>query len=68
MIADQVEDSNSEAIDDVSLNNGVLRIDFVEDQSYVINKQTPNKQIWLSSPISGPFRFDFDTATERWLN
>ena len=24
---------------------------------YVINKQTPNKQIWLSSPISGPQRY-----------
>lgn len=27
--------------------------------TYVINKQTPNKQIWLSSPLSGPKRFDF---------
>ena len=26
--------------------------------TYVINKQTPNKQIWLSSPISGPKRYD----------
>jgi frataxin len=25
----------------------------------VINKQPPNKQIWLSSPISGPKRFDW---------
>lgn len=25
---------------------------------YVLNKQTPNKQIWLSSPISGPSRFE----------
>uniref|UniRef100_A0A0M3JE50 Frataxin, mitochondrial (inferred by orthology to a C. elegans protein) n=1 Tax=Anisakis simplex TaxID=6269 RepID=A0A0M3JE50_ANISI len=23
---------------------------------YVINKQTPNRQIWLSSPLSGPKR------------
>jgi frataxin len=28
---------------------------------YVLNKQPPNKQIWLSSPISGPKRFDFVT-------
>ena len=28
---------------------------------YVLNKQTPNKQIWLSSPISGPSRFECDT-------
>jgi len=26
---------------------------------YVLNKQPPNKQIWLSSPISGPKRFDW---------
>uniref|UniRef100_A0A4W5KXX6 Frataxin n=1 Tax=Hucho hucho TaxID=62062 RepID=A0A4W5KXX6_9TELE len=27
--------------------------------TYVINKQTPNKQIWLSSPTSGPKRYDW---------
>jgi frataxin len=25
----------------------------------VLNKQPPNKQIWLSSPISGPKRYDW---------
>lgn len=27
--------------------------------TYVINKQPPNKQIWLSSPVSGPKRYDW---------
>jgi frataxin len=27
--------------------------------TYVINKQPPNKQIWLSSPLSGPKRYDW---------
>lgn len=27
--------------------------------TYVLNKQPPNKQIWLSSPVSGPKRFDW---------
>lgn len=27
--------------------------------TYVLNKQPPNKQIWLSSPITGPKRFDW---------
>lgn len=27
--------------------------------TYVINRQTPNRQIWLSSPSSGPKRYDF---------
>lgn len=32
--------------------------------TYVINKQPPNKQIWLSSPISGPKRFDYVVTSE----
>lgn len=32
--------------------------------TYVLNKQPPNKQIWLSSPISGPKRFDWVVANE----
>lgn len=27
--------------------------------TYVINRQTPNRQVWLSSPTSGPKRYDF---------
>ena len=32
--------------------------------TYVLNKQPPNKQIWLSSPISGPKRFDWVVSGE----
>lgn len=28
--------------------------------TYVINKQPFNRQIWLSSPVSGPKRYDWD--------
>ncbi|XP_072467194.1 frataxin, mitochondrial isoform X2 [Notamacropus eugenii] len=36
---------------DVSFGNGVLTVNLGGDLgTYVINKQTPNKQIWLSSP------------------
>lgn len=38
--------------------SGVLTLK-LDDRTYVINKQPPNKQIWLSSPISGPKRFDW---------
>jgi len=30
----------------------------------VLNKQPPNKQIWLSSPLSGPKRFDWVVSGE----
>uniref|UniRef100_A0A8C9BRA0 Frataxin, mitochondrial n=1 Tax=Phocoena sinus TaxID=42100 RepID=A0A8C9BRA0_PHOSS len=39
---------------------GVLTIKLGGDLgTYVINKQTPNKQIWLSSPSSGPKHYDW---------
>ncbi|KAG5969854.1 hypothetical protein E4U55_001951, partial [Claviceps digitariae] len=38
---------------------GFLTIDIEGVGTYVLNKQPANKQIWLSSPISGPARFDF---------
>merc|ERR1711928_108761 len=33
--------------------------DALLDGTYVINKQTPNRQLWLSSPTSGPKRYDY---------
>ncbi|KAF7284339.1 hypothetical protein GWI33_022321 [Rhynchophorus ferrugineus] len=44
---------------DVSYGAGVLTIDLGKFGTYVINKQSPNKQIWLSSPTSGPKRLDY---------
>lgn len=35
-----------------------------EKGTYILNKQPPNKQIWLSSPITGPKRFDWVLLSE----
>ncbi|XP_071098686.1 frataxin, mitochondrial-like [Haliotis cracherodii] len=51
---------------DASLGSGVLTLVLGGNMgTYVINKQTPNKQIWLSSPVSGPKRYDF--CDSRWI-
>ena len=45
---------------DVIFDNGVLTVKVSREVgTYVLNKQSPNKQIWLSSPVSGPKRYDF---------
>ncbi|KAM0330871.1 hypothetical protein ACHAQA_003827 [Verticillium albo-atrum] len=44
---------------DVEYSAGVLTLNSPENGIYVINKQPPNKQIWLSSPLSGPKRYDW---------
>jgi len=44
---------------DTTLSNGVLTVQLSQNGTYVINKQTPNRQLWLSSPTSGPKRYDY---------
>ncbi|KAJ2710597.1 Mitochondrial matrix iron chaperone [Coemansia spiralis] len=52
---------------DVEYSQGVLTLAIGGTGTYVINKQPPNKQIWLSSPMSGPERYDFDLAHDAWF-
>ncbi|KAI9003070.1 Frataxin-like domain-containing protein [Gaertneriomyces semiglobifer] len=52
---------------DVVYNSGVLTLVLGDAGTYVINKQPPNKQIWVSSPKSGPKRFDFSIAKHHWI-
>ncbi|XP_072244723.1 frataxin, mitochondrial [Leuresthes tenuis] len=69
-LADYFEDLTDEVFTgadyDVVFSSGVLTVKIGGDHgTYVINKQTPNKQIWLSSPTSGPKRYDW--TGERWV-
>ncbi|KAL6451788.1 YFH1 Frataxin [Candida maltosa Xu316] len=58
-ISDSLEElSESFEQVDAELNHGVLTLVLPPHGTYVINKQPPNKQIWLSSPVSGPKRYD----------
>ncbi|KAI1274438.1 mitochondrial chaperone Frataxin [Xylaria sp. FL0933] len=63
---------------DVEYSSGVMKLTINDVGTYVINKQPPNRQIWLSSPSSGPKRYDWvitsegqdqkqDTATGDWI-
>ncbi|XP_014219079.1 frataxin homolog, mitochondrial [Copidosoma floridanum] len=58
--ADHLQDA------DVSYGDGVLTIKFGKEYgTYVLNRQVPNQQIWLSSPKSGPKRYDIIDGT--WI-
>lgn len=52
---------------DIDFGNQVLTLKLANLGTYVINKQTPNRQIWLSSPVSGPSRFDWDKTHNAWV-
>lgn len=57
-IADAVEDAIGDTAD-VELQHGILTISLTGGRQYVINKHAPNRQIWLSSPVSGAVHFDW---------
>eukprot|EP00877_Chromochloris_zofingiensis_P001215 jgi/Chrzof1/11094/Cz05g23130.t1 len=50
---------------DVEYAQGVLTVRLGKYGTFVINKQTPNRQLWMSSPVSGPFRYDYQAG--RWV-
>ncbi|XP_035986853.1 frataxin, mitochondrial [Fundulus heteroclitus] len=69
-LSDYFEDLADEAFTgtdyDVVFSGGVLTVKVGGGHgTYVINKQTPNRQIWLSSPTSGPKRYDW--TGQRWV-
>lgn len=55
-------------------NHDDLEVDFLDDVlnvkskhgHYVINRNSAAKQIWLSSPVSGPSHFNY--TDNKWLN
>ncbi|HEX9465364.1 MAG TPA: iron donor protein CyaY [Alphaproteobacteria bacterium] len=51
---------------DVELRGGILTIELDDGRQYVINKHMPNRQIWLSSPVSGAAHFDYEPASRTW--
>ncbi|XP_078482079.1 zinc finger protein ZF(C2H2)-124 [Ciona intestinalis] len=67
---DEISDSDFVSNEfDAFLESGVLTVRVSKAVgTYVINKQTPNKQIWLSSPISGPKRYDFEDNSWKYLH
>ncbi|GMT14757.1 hypothetical protein PFISCL1PPCAC_6054 [Pristionchus fissidentatus] len=50
---------------DIALSMGVLSLSIPPVGTFVLNKQRPNLQLWLSSPISGPRRYDLKSG--KWI-
>ncbi|KAI9248201.1 hypothetical protein BY458DRAFT_483765 [Sporodiniella umbellata] len=64
---EELADSTNMKGFDVEYNQGVMTISVGSHGTYVINKQPPNHQIWLSSPVSGPQRYDYDEKHQTWF-
>ncbi|AYU79442.1 frataxin-like protein [Leishmania donovani] len=64
LVETKVDALDSAAVEDVSCNGGVLTLETTERGTFILNKQAPNVQLWLSSPISGPHHYDMITVTQ----
>jgi frataxin len=67
-----IQDAIDEALEakgvpdfEVTFASGVLTLVFPPHGTWVINKQTPNRQLWWSSPISGPRRYEYED--DEWV-
>jgi frataxin len=72
-LADKTINSLAEAIDvglgdeiDVEVLGEILSLELPSGGQYIINKNAPLRQIWLSSPQSGAWHFEWDAETLRW--
>lgn len=74
-LADETLERFMDAIDealgdemDVDLESGILKIELDSGGQYVLNKHAPNRQIWMSSPVSGASHFDYDAEAHAWVS
>ena len=67
-VYDEIADDFPELELEVEYSSGVLNVVVGTLGTFVLNKQAPNMQLWLSSPITGPLRYNYCQATASWLN
>jgi iron donor protein CyaY len=66
-LADGLEASDEDGVLEVELLSGTLTIALPSGQQFLVNRHTPSQQIWLSSPLSGGLRFDYDESAQAWV-
>ncbi len=59
LIADIIETEDKNCLIDVDFQGDILNL-ITDKGIFVINKHSAAKEIWLSSPISGPYHFFYE--------
>lgn len=52
---------DAEADIDSELSNGILTLTFENETKIIVNRQTPNREVWVAAK-SGGFHFRFDAS------
>lgn len=64
-LGDAIDDALGDSID-VDLQGGILTLALSGGGQYIINKHAPNREIWMSSPVSGATHFAYRDG--RWVS
>jgi iron donor protein CyaY len=64
-IADAIEEKDQDCLFEVDFLSEILKLTTPKGE-YVINKHSAAKQIWVASPISGPYHFSL--KNNHWIN
>ena len=70
-LIDTADDADHDEEFDIDVADGVLTAKLGDRGTWVINKQGPNEQLWWSSPMSGPKRYELDASGPddyQWVN
>ncbi|GAB5367751.1 hypothetical protein AAMO2058_001258000 [Amorphochlora amoebiformis] len=53
--------------EDMEFSSGVLSL-VTEQGVWIVNKHSASRQVWLSSPKSGPSKFEYNKETQKWVS
>ncbi|MFY9589687.1 iron donor protein CyaY [Rickettsia endosymbiont of Halotydeus destructor] len=67
LIADIIEVQDKDCLIDLDFQGDILNL-ITDNGMFVINKHSAAQEIWLSSPISGPYHFYYDLGTWKTKN
>jgi len=62
-----IEDALGDSLE-IDLREGILTLELDSGAKYVINKHAPNRQIWMSSPVSGASHYAYDPERRQWVS
>ena len=67
LVMDPLDESGLPGVD-VTYAGGVLTLKLGVPGTVVLNKQAPTRQLWWSSPLTGPRRYTWDAAARTWAS
>eukprot|EP00468_Gymnochlora_sp_CCMP2014_P000373 CAMPEP_0167744644 /NCGR_PEP_ID=MMETSP0110_2-20121227/2706_1 /TAXON_ID=629695 /ORGANISM="Gymnochlora sp., Strain CCMP2014" /LENGTH=131 /DNA_ID=CAMNT_0007629189 /DNA_START=90 /DNA_END=485 /DNA_ORIENTATION=+ len=67
-ILEDTLDDDSLPTDDLEYSSGVMSLVLKDKGVWIINKHSASGQVWLSSPVSGPSKFDYVPEKEKWIS